>query len=77
MNNWAVCKRIYDEHFVDQAILRSFNREITDDILVNGTKLPESDKEGDFQDFTVKGRGWGIRVTLGPCTLTCWTVFKV
>lgn len=77
MNKWVECKRIYDEHFVNQALKRSYNKEITDEILINGIKEAESDKEGDSQDYKVSGNGWAIKVTLGPCTLTCWTVFKV
>ena len=80
MDPWEKCKIIYDtdqalSHFESRAILRSFDFSLTRDILVNGAKQADSKKSEFGQNFRVSKGDWCLNVTLGKCTITCWTVY--
>lgn len=76
MDPWRECKRIVDEHFVDRALLRSFNIEILEEILTEGIKQPVEKRQEEKQDYLVSHKGWSIKATVTKCTLTLWTIYR-
>ncbi len=73
---WRDCQRRFEPHFYESQSDHSIPSDQVENALLMGSKIPESEKRFDKgQDYEVRWKKLGMKVTLMPCVIVLWTVF--
>jgi hypothetical protein len=76
---WKECELIFDEnedHFIERMKERFYSGPSPREILLKGSKEPQSKKTESSQDFKITYGKWVIKCKLRKCNIVMGTIYQ-